>query len=160
MFKNLSIKFRLIFIISVLSAGLLGIGSLGLVGMAKSNEGLRSVYEDRTLPLESLGRIELRSLDSRLTAAVFLAAPSEEAMNNNILKIEHNIQEIDGLWSSITAASFTPQEKKLAEEFASANNKLVTEGLRPLLVAWRSNDKPISSIYLPTQYPNVWLDRV
>lgn len=140
MLKNLSIKFRLIFIISFLSAGLLGIGLLGLVSMGRSNEGLRSVYEDRTLPLENLSRIELRLLDNRLTAAVFLAAPSDEVMNNNILKIENNIKEIDEFWSGIRATALTPEEKRLAEEFSAANNKLVAEGWRPLIATWRTKE--------------------
>ena len=50
MFTNTSIKFRLMFVISILSMLMIGIGALGLYGFNHSNEGLKSVYEDRTVP--------------------------------------------------------------------------------------------------------------
>ena len=58
MFKNLSIKFRLIFVIAFLSSGLLAIGMFGLVGVSQTNEGLREVYENRAIPLGQMKHIE------------------------------------------------------------------------------------------------------
>jgi len=55
MFKNLSIKARLIFILAFLSALLLMVGIIGLSGMSKTEAGLKTVYEDRTVPLMDLG---------------------------------------------------------------------------------------------------------
>ena len=66
MFKNLSIKSRLIFIIAFLSSLLVVIGALGLSGMSKSNEGLRSVYEDRTVALGQVDHIEALLLENRV----------------------------------------------------------------------------------------------
>ncbi len=45
---------RLVVLLSVLCAALVILGTLGLYGMGKSNEGLHSVYEDRVIPLTSL----------------------------------------------------------------------------------------------------------
>ncbi|WP_375576832.1 methyl-accepting chemotaxis protein [Paracidovorax oryzae] len=45
---------RLVVLLSVLCAALAILGTLGLYGMGKSNEGLHSVYEDRVIPLTSL----------------------------------------------------------------------------------------------------------
>ena len=50
MFNNMTIKSRLIFVIGMLSLLLVGVGSLGLFGINQSNAGLKSVYEDRTVP--------------------------------------------------------------------------------------------------------------
>jgi len=57
MFNNMTIKSRLMFVISMLSLLLIGIGSLGLYGINQSNAGLKSVYEDRTVPAVQLGKI-------------------------------------------------------------------------------------------------------
>jgi len=71
-FKDMSIKTRLIVIIAVLSALLLGIGILGLYGINKSNEGVRTVYEDRTIALGQISEIQERLLSNRLDIAVAL----------------------------------------------------------------------------------------
>ncbi|MDV6342125.1 Tar ligand binding domain-containing protein [Nitrosomonas sp. Is24] len=57
MFNNMTIKSRLMFVISMLSLLLIGIGSLGLYGINQSNVGLKSVYEDRTVTAVMLGKI-------------------------------------------------------------------------------------------------------
>ncbi len=57
MFNNMTIKSRLMFVISMLSLLLVGIGSLGLYGINQSNAGLKSVYEDRTVTAVMLGKI-------------------------------------------------------------------------------------------------------
>jgi len=56
-FKSMSVKSRLAGIIAILALMLLGIGVLGLNGLSKANDSLRTVYEDRTVPLEQLAKI-------------------------------------------------------------------------------------------------------
>ena len=58
MFTHLTIKSRLIFIITFLSLLLLGMGLLGLAVMSKTNEGLRAVYQERTIALGQAGTID------------------------------------------------------------------------------------------------------
>jgi len=57
MFENMTIKSRLIFLIGLLSVLLFGVGAMGLYGMHQSNEGLKTVYEDRTVPTVDLGTL-------------------------------------------------------------------------------------------------------
>ena len=58
MLKNLTIKSRLIFLLSFLVAFLLGVQILGLFGMSSAIDGLKTVYQDRVIPLKQVGRIE------------------------------------------------------------------------------------------------------
>ena len=55
---TMTLKTRLIAVIGFLSLLSLVIGLTGLAGMSKSNEGLRTVYEDRTVALEHISNIE------------------------------------------------------------------------------------------------------
>ena len=57
MFTNTSIKFRLMFVMSILSVLLVGIGTLGLYGFKHSNTGMKTVYEGRLIPSSQLGSI-------------------------------------------------------------------------------------------------------
>jgi methyl-accepting chemotaxis protein-1 (serine sensor receptor) len=64
--NRLKISTRLLLLIGTLSLLLVGIGGIGLLGIAKSNEALRSVYEDRSIPLEQIADIQKRLLENRL----------------------------------------------------------------------------------------------
>ena len=76
MFKNLSIKSRLIFVIGLLSVLLAGIGGVGLVGMNKANDGLLAVYQERTIPSGQIAGIQDRLMRNRLSLAVSLITPT------------------------------------------------------------------------------------
>jgi len=117
-FKGLSVKARLIAIISVLSALLLGIGVLGLSGMSKSNAGLKTVYEDRTIPLMDLGKIIDKLNLIRLNAVVASTASSQDVVREATSKTQQRDLEIKGLWDKYMATYLTPEERKLAERFA------------------------------------------
>ena len=136
MFKHFSIKFRLLFVIVFLSCGLLGIGLLGLAGMSKANEDLKVVYENRTIPLGQLKQIESLTQQNRFTMAVYLAAPTPETISNNSARVENNIAEVELILTSYQSANLLPEERELAEKFAADNIRFVTEGLRPVLLAW------------------------
>ncbi|MGZ8222969.1 MAG: PAS domain-containing protein, partial [Methylobacter sp.] len=57
-FKCPAIKCRLINVIGLLSVLMIIIGGMGLHGMSKANDGLRTVYEDRTVPMNQISTIK------------------------------------------------------------------------------------------------------
>jgi len=119
MFKNLSIKARLVFILTFLSALLLVIGLIGLNGMSKAEAGLKTVYEDRTVPLVDLASI-IDMVNRIRTHAVIAAGAPEPAVaekqNADTLLLD---AEIDTLWTKYMATTHTPDEAQLAAAFAS-----------------------------------------
>jgi methyl-accepting chemotaxis protein len=139
-FKDMSIKSRLMVIIGVLSALLVVIGVMGLSGMTKSNEGLRSVFEDRTIPLGQVADIEAKLLENRLAIAVALVTPTAEVIRDRSAAVEKNIEEIGKIWDAYMATYLTPEEKKLAEKFLEDRKVFVGKGLRPTLAALRAGD--------------------
>ena len=102
MFTETSIKFRLLFVTSILTVLMIGIGVLGLYGFNHSNEGLRSVYEDRTVPSVQLGtildtwyRIRLNAMDSVI----------KKDVNNAQVKLEETlklVKENEGIWAKVS----------------------------------------------------------
>ncbi|MFP5384267.1 MAG: Tar ligand binding domain-containing protein, partial [Gammaproteobacteria bacterium] len=91
MFKNLTIKARLIFVLSFLSLLLLGIGYTGLFGISQTNDGLRSVYEDRLIPMGQIDQINALILHNRLAIAVSLVTPNPEFIRQEAAIVEENI---------------------------------------------------------------------
>lgn len=117
--NNLKISTRLIMLISILSVLLMAIGGIGLFGISKSNDALKTVYEDRTVPLVDLGLII--DMVSRIrTNAVIASSASKpevaEKANADTLLLD---ADIDKLWKKYMNSVLTPEEKQLADTFSS-----------------------------------------
>jgi len=140
MFKNLSIKSRLVMIISLMSVLLVVIGGLGLFGMGKANDGLLSVYQERTIPTGQISDIQKLLLSNRLQIAVAQVTPTPELVKKATDQVEANIAAITKIWETYSTASHSAEEKKLADKFAEDRKKFVTEGLRPAVAALREGN--------------------
>ena len=152
----MKISTRLILLVGVMSMLLLGVGLLGLRGMGDSNDGLRTVYEDRTVALGKLGQIQsLMMTNAYLVSAATLDA-SPEVVTQLAASVEANIGTITKGWDEYMATYLTPEEAGIAKKFAEARGKYVREGLRPALAALRSADMQeshrLSTKVLPALY--------
>ncbi len=117
MFSNLTIRTRLIFLITLLSVLLAAIGMLGLSGMSGSNQGLQTVYEDRTVPLMDLGKMIDKINLIRLNAVNASNASNQDVVKDAVSKTALRDKEIEELWAKYIATTLTPEEKKLADAF-------------------------------------------
>ena len=138
--NNLEISTRLMLLIGLLSALLVAIGGLGLFGIGKSNDALKSVYEDRTVPTGQLGEIKALLLDNRLNINIALITPKPEVIKAETAGVEANTAAINKLWEAYMATKLTVEEAKLAKAFAEDRKKFVQEGLLPAVAALRAND--------------------
>ena len=126
---------------------------LGLYQLSKANNSLKTVYEDRMVPVADLGKISSLMLENRTYLRIAL---SEVAISNKDREatlvmnpemaaksadaIEHNIEVITGLWKGYMATYLTPEEKILADKFAASRGKFVKEALKPAVDTLRAND--------------------
>jgi methyl-accepting chemotaxis protein len=140
MFKNLTVRMRLSLLIGLMSVLLIGIGVMGLSGMQKANEGMKSIYEDRTIPMGQLSHIQALLLKNRLRIAVSIITPTPEIIQQNTTEIEKFIEDAGKTWDAYMATYLTPEEKILANKFAEDRHKFVTEGLKPTIEALRANN--------------------
>ena len=125
MFKNLTVKMRLSLLIGMLAILLVGIGAIGLVGMQKANEGLRTVYEDRTIALGQIDDIQALLLENRLSITAAQADPTPDFIREKTEQVEKNIEKITKIWEAYAATYLTPEEKKLADKFAEDRKAFV-----------------------------------
>ncbi|MCK9395043.1 MAG: methyl-accepting chemotaxis protein [Methylobacter sp.] len=144
-FSDLTIKSRLVAIIGLLSILLLVIGGIGLLGMSKAKEGLRTVYEDRTLPISQIASIQKLLLTNRLNIIAGLNTPTPEAILKNTAEVEQNIEQITRLWDAYMTTQLTNEEKILADQFAVNRTNFVADGLKPAIAALRTNDITLAS---------------
>ncbi len=139
-FKELTLKSRLVYVIGMLSALMILIGGMGLHGMQDTTRSLRTVYEDRTVPMAQIAAIQKLILTNRLLITAALVTPTTEVIKNNTAEVEQNIAEISKTWDAYMGTYLTPKEKQLAEKFAEDRKIFVAEGLKPAISALRAND--------------------
>ncbi|MEQ1620366.1 MAG: methyl-accepting chemotaxis protein [Methylococcales bacterium] len=138
MFNKLTIKTRLLLIITFSATLAIALSGLGLVGMQKSNAGLQNVYMDRTIPLADLAEIKAKQLDIRLKIAVSLVTPNELAQN--LEQIAKARSQIDKLWAAYSQSNLTTEEKALADKFVAARKIYAIEALDPVIALMKKGD--------------------
>jgi len=138
--NHLRISTRLALLIGAMSLLLIGIGSIGLIGIARSNQALQSVYQDRTVPTGQIAEIQRQLLRNRLAIAVALVTPTPEAIRTGAAEVEANIAAIGKVWDAYMDTTLTIEEARIAKQFAEDRARFVQEGLRPAVAALRAND--------------------
>ncbi|MFZ6645693.1 methyl-accepting chemotaxis protein [Undibacterium sp. TJN25] len=139
MFKNTTIKSRLIFVIAFLSVLLAAIGLSGLYSLGTTNASLKTLYEDRLIALGQLDAVA--RLMNREQLGVAKAMTQDPAMlDQHAGDVEKLMEQGDKIWAEYLATYLTPEEKKLADQYTEGRNKFSSEGLKPALAAMHGKD--------------------
>ena len=115
MFTNTTIKFRLMFVMSILSVLMISIGAYGLYGFNHANAGLKTVYEDRLIPSTQLGTIldtwyQVRELASNTVESKNTATARNLGEEANKL-----VKRNEGIWAKYLETQLTPEETALTK---------------------------------------------
>ena len=138
--NNLKISTRLMMLIGVLAALLVGVGGLGLFAMGETREALRSVYEDRVVPTAQLGAIRALQLKNRLDINIMLVSPTPEVIAERTGLMDANIAAITRNWDAYMATRQSAKEARSAAAFAAQRKTYVQEALAPVMAALRAGD--------------------
>jgi PAS domain S-box-containing protein len=139
MFRNVSIKARLIGVMAFLSMQLIVGGIISIVSLGHTHDSIQSMYDDRLVCVGLLDTI-IRGImrnDSAIAKAVMSEQPAVAKIVNGV---NDQIAAIDKAWDPYMATDLTPGEKKLANEFAEARQKFLAEGVIPALAALQAGD--------------------
>ena len=134
---KMTLKARLSAVIGFLSLLSIGIGLLGLNGMSQANQGLKTVYEDRTVALEQVSRIDRLLVQNQLALAEALQDSMAATIKIKSELIEKNNAEINQTWGEYITNYLTPEEMRLADKFAADRARMLKEGLLPAVAAMR-----------------------
>ena len=136
--NRLKVATRINLITVLLSLLLLGIGALGLWGIKSSNDSLRTVYDDRVVPMQQLTQIQKLQMDASMALLNAIGDPRAEEIAQAQTTVADAEQAIDKIWAAYMATYLTPEEAVLARDFAARKKRLAAEGLRPTLQAVQS----------------------
>jgi methyl-accepting chemotaxis protein-1 (serine sensor receptor) len=138
----MKIATRLILLITSLALVCFVVSAIGLYGLVKSNAAILTIYADRTVPAVDIGKIQSLVVSNRLEIAMALLEQNPQSAKRAIDHLESNIANVNKIWEAYLATYLTPEEAKLAKDFADYRERYVKEGLRPTIEALRANDYP------------------
>lgn len=117
MFKNMTIKSRLIFVVGFLSALLVSIGGMGIYGMNQMNSAFKGVYDDRVLPLGDLGVALDRIQRIRFNTVISSYSENPAIVSERKSLSDQRLEEVNTLWPKYMATKLTTEEAALAKDF-------------------------------------------
>ncbi|MDO9050068.1 MAG: Tar ligand binding domain-containing protein, partial [Methylotenera sp.] len=152
--KKLTVAQRILAVIALAIGVAIFQAAIGLYELSKARNGLKSVYEDRMIPIEQLNSIGVNMLKNRtqINAALAGAAAVIDADKQPRLMmkvensqeaaqyVEEKIEEISKTWKIYIANNLTPEEQVLADKFAASRGEFVKQILRPAIEQLRAND--------------------
>jgi len=139
MLTNLTIKFRLVAVLALISAIMLLVGAAGIYSLSQSNQALRTVYQDRVVSLGQLDGIIRAIIRSQLTLAKAVSDDPAQ-LPAAVSDVETRSAQADKLWSDYTRTFVTQEERELAARLGKARELFISEGLKPALAAAQAGD--------------------
>jgi methyl-accepting chemotaxis protein len=152
----MKISTRLMLLVGILSALLVGIGVFGLRGIAANNAALQTVYDDRVVPLGQLADIQRLMLVNGLSLTNAALEATPEAAARATQGMEANIATITQTWNAYMATKLTEEEERTAKEFANRRAQYVGQGLRPGMAALAKGDFKEAQRVALTDLPKVY----
>jgi signal transduction histidine kinase len=152
--KHLSTSGRLILLVCVMSVLLLFVGAIGLIGIYKTNDGLKTVYADRTVPMWQLSEIQRLMQRNWLIVAVGQDAKSAEFNARFLPDAEENLTTVDSLFADYLKTYLTPKEQEVAALVKQDLENFVVKAYRPALAALRDGNYPeVNRLQLQVMIP-------
>ncbi|MBD8565121.1 MCP four helix bundle domain-containing protein [Oxalobacteraceae sp. CFBP 8763] len=140
MFKHLSIKSRLIFVIAFLAVELIAGAVIGIYNLGTANAELKQMYDRRLVGLSQAG--EVTQLITANQLAVAKAVNLEDAGQRRAAMdtVAATSATITKLWGEFTQIPMSEKERALVGQIATARKAFIDGGLMPAVAAIRAND--------------------
>lgn len=138
--EKMTIKARLTVLVGFMAVLMVIVGVMGLCVASNSNQGLRTAYLDRMIPLGQLSAIENYMVLNRLHITKVLEESTPEQIQASLEGVAYNRAEIDRLWKEYIATYLTPDEKKLAAKFTSDRERFIKDGIEPVVTFLRAGN--------------------
>ncbi len=113
---------------------MLTIGLTGILATRESNTRMKSIYEDRAVPLAQLFEINDRMANNTVVQYDAITnGRTGKPVGDVAGKIASNITIISKTWGEYMATYLTPEEKGVADSFASMRKNYVENAIQPAL---------------------------
>jgi methyl-accepting chemotaxis protein len=136
MFRNVSIKAKLIAVMAFLAIQLIVGGVIGIASLGRANQEMKSMYDHRLVAVGQLDQV-VRLLNGNELAIAKAVSGGQDDLPKTVAGVTAQIAAVNKQWAAYMATSMTPEEKRIAEQFTERRTKYLTEALAPTLDALR-----------------------
>ena len=140
MLDNLSIKARLVGAMAFLALLLGVVGVAGLYALDKTNDAIKTVYDDRLVAIGQLDEVSTDMLEVQVALGSTIDADAA-GVARLLAKVAEQRALIERTWAAYMATYLTPDEARLAAQFAAERKTVEEQGMVPVLAAIASGDK-------------------
>ncbi|WP_395015473.1 methyl-accepting chemotaxis protein [Dongia sp.] len=116
MLKNTRILVRLAAMVAVMLMLMTAVAVIGIRGMGGVQEGLRTVYADRVVPLEQISNIQGDYFKVRIAVMDAVGARDVAVIQKDVADVAEKVQHAQAEWKAYLSTYLTPEEKVLAGE--------------------------------------------
>lgn len=138
--NHLKISTRLVLLVGLLSSMLIAGAAMGLYGIAKTRDGLKSVYEDRTLPMAHLSEVLRLEQRNQVLLGGSLNYVDAGTITKNLKELDLNAAQATKLMETYADRTLSAEEGPIAKAFSDNRNQYVEKGLKAVSKALRENN--------------------
>lgn len=121
-FRDISTRSKFIICFAILVIVISIPGVLNLFHLKSLKVAIRTIYNDRVLPLIDLGEINYELLSLRIGALQIINEPDVAQRKSILDKANESVEKIDKLIEKYSQTYLVPEEKKVLDEFVLAWN--------------------------------------
>ncbi len=147
--RRMSLKFRLVALLTMVAAVLVGLGLHGINSLGRTNEAVKMVYAAHMQPSLAISKVVERMADNRSQLMLSLQhnpknpfySLHDHPLQRHLDAIAENMGRVDQLvrdYEQKPAAGSDEQE--LAKAFKAAGEKFIKEGIAPALESLKAGD--------------------
>jgi methyl-accepting chemotaxis protein len=138
MFKNITIKTRLIFVIGFLAIELIAGFAVGILNLEKSNDAMKSMYDNRLVALSQLADVERAVMLNQILVgkAIQTGVPPAPILD----QVAANTAQADKVWKAYQATTMADDERRLGQQFAASRARFQEMAMKPIVDALREGD--------------------
>ncbi|MFO8044606.1 MAG: methyl-accepting chemotaxis protein [Halomonas sp.] len=145
---TMTIKSRLILLISVMLLLLAGVGLLGLNGMATANRAAVTLYYDNLHEAQQFAEVNELMRDAMMELAISaqhdprlpVSALHDHPTGMHLDNVRHNLAQIDSRWDDLMEAPRSAEANALVGQFNEQYQRLVDNGITPAMPLYDAKD--------------------
>jgi methyl-accepting chemotaxis protein len=138
MFKNLTIRTRLIVVIGFLAIELIAGFAVGILNLEKSNDSMKDMYDNNLVALSKLGDVQRVLMTNQILVAkaVSTGIPAGPVLE----QVNANMSIADKAWQEYASTKMIDDEKRLSEQFVGARSRFLDQAMKPIMAALQDGD--------------------
>jgi methyl-accepting chemotaxis protein-1 (serine sensor receptor) len=141
MFRNTTIGTRLWVLIVVTNVLLLIVGAFGWLGMSRSNDATRQIYQQQLAAAVHLSEARANQLLVRVLLDQATFAPDAAEAQKRAATAQSFARQSEAAWKSYLALPRSEQEDKVAQQVSARREAMYTQGVAPMIAALNAGDR-------------------